>query len=483
MRANVIKQAGIEFKVLSQHQISEIHRASLEVLARTGVKIQCEEALELLKKAGGKVKEDLVKFPAHLVEWAINTTPKQVSLYDRLGNRRLSLGGHKSYFGLGSTLLNMIDSQTGKRRAFLKEDAAKAARIADALPNIDWVMGLGTVSNVPPQYSDRHEFEVMVRNTVKPLVISNYSKEGLRDIVEMASTVVGGKEELAQRPFIISYTEPVPPLSEDEAAAKNLLLACEYGLPIIHTPCIQGGATSPISLAGELVSANAENLSALVIAQLKRRGVPFFIGGVIAIMDMSTGQTSYGSPEMDLALAAYMDIAHYYEIPTWGTAGCTDSKIVDEQAAIEATLSCLFSSLSGANLVHDVGYMESGKTGSLEMIVMVDEILGYINRIKKGIKVNEETLAVDVIHEVGPGGNFLTHPHTLAHFREETWNPSLVDRQVYDKWADSGSKRMIDRIREKVQKILETHVPEPLSQEAEKKIEQIMARCGNHQSI
>ena len=230
-------------------------------------------------------------------------------------------------------------------------------------------------------------------------------------------------------------------------------------------------------MAGKLVSANAENLSALVIAQLKRRGVPFFIGGVIAIMDMSTGQMSYGSPEMDLALTAYMDIAHYYEIPTWGTAGCTDSKIVDEQAAIEATLSCLFSSLSGTNLVHDVGYMESGKTGSLEMIVMVDEILGYIKRIKKGIKVNEETLAVDVIHEVGPGGNFLTHPHTLAHFREETWNPSLVDRQVYDKWADSGCKRMIDRIREKVQKILETHVPEPLPEEAEKKIEQIMARC------
>jgi trimethylamine--corrinoid protein Co-methyltransferase len=480
MRANVVKQAGIEFKVLSQHQINEIHRASLEILARTGVKIQCEEALELLKKAGGKVKEDLVKFPAHLVEWAINTTPKQVSLYDRLGNRRLSLGGYKSYFGLGSALFNMIDPQTGKRRAFLKEDVAKAAKIADALPNIDLVMGLGTISNVPRQYSDRHEFEAMVRNTVKPLVISNYTQEGLRDIVEMASAVAGGKEELAQKPFVISYTEPVPPLSEDEAAAKNLLLACEYGLPIIHTPCIQGGATAPVSLAGELVSANAENLSALIIAQLRRRGVPFFIGGVIAIMDMSSGQMSYGSPEMDLALAAYTDMAHYYGIPTWGTAGCTDSKIVDEQAAIEATLSCLFSSLSGANLVHDVGYMESGKTGSLEMIVMVDEILGYIKRIKKGIKVNKETLAVDVIDEVGPGGNFLTHPHTLAHFREEIWSPSLVDRQVYDKWADSGSKRMIDRVREKVQKILETHVPEPLSEEAEKKIEQIIASYRSH---
>lgn len=476
MRANVIKQAGIEFKVLSQDQISQIHRTSLEVLARTGVKIQCEEALELLKEAECKVKEDLVKFPVHLVEWAINTTPKQVFLYDRLGNQRLSLGGYNSYFGLGSALLNMIDPQTGKRRAFLKEDAAKAAKIADALPNVDWVMGLGAISNVPHQYSDRHEFEVMVRNTVKPLVISSYTKEGLRDIVEMASAVVGGKEELAQKPFIISYSEPVPPLSEDEAAAEKLLLAAAYGLPIIHTPCLQGGATVPISLAGELVSANAENLSALVIAQLKRRSVPFFIGGVIAIMDMSTGQTSYGSPEMDLALAAYMDIAHYYEIPTWGTAGCTDSKIVDEQAAIEATLSCLLSSLSGANLVHDVGYMESGKTGSLEMIVMVDEILGYINRIKKGIEVNEETLAVDVIDEVGPGGNFLTHPHTLAHFRKQIWNPSLVDRQVYDKWADSGSKRMIDRVREKVQKVLETHVPEPLPEEVEKKIEQIMAR-------
>ncbi|GAH32243.1 unnamed protein product, partial [marine sediment metagenome] len=211
--------------------------------------------------------------------------------------------------------------------------------------------------------------------------------------------------------------------------------------PIIHTPCIQSGASAPVTLAGALVSANAENLSSLVIAQLKREGVPFLMGGVLTIMDMRDAMMPYGAPELSLALSGFMDIAHYYGVPTWGTAGCSDSKLPDEQAAVEATFSCLFSMLSGANLVHDVGYLESGKTGALETIVMADEIIGYIKRIARGIEVNEETLAVDVIKEIGPGGNFLVHPHTLRNFRKELWEPDLSDRQTLSKWVEDGKKR------------------------------------------
>ncbi len=475
MKANLIRQESLRFKVLSQEQVKQVHYATLDVLSRTGVRIQCEEALKLLKDAECFVeKEDLVKFPSYLVQWAIDICPEQVLLYDRLGNPKLSLGGYNTYFGLGPTLLSIIDSQTGERRRFLKEDTAKAAKIVDALVNIDWVMGLGTISDSPYEYSDRHEFEAMLKNTIKPIVIWSYTEEGLRDIIEMAAAVAGSLEKLVQKPFIVSYSEPISPLTQDEEAAKKLLLAAQYGIPIIHTPCPQGGATAPATLAGEIVQANAENLSSLVIAQLKREGVPFFMGGVLSIMDMSTASLAYGAPEKDLILSAYMDIAHYYGIPTWGTAGCTDSKIVDGQAAIEATFSCLFSSLSGANLVHDIGYMESGKTGSLEMIVMVDEIIGYIKRIMRGIRVDEETLATEVIDHVGPGGNFLTHQHTLKHFRDEIWESTLTDRQIYSKWADDGSKTMSDRIRDKVRHILRNHVSQPLSEKAERKIKEIM---------
>ena len=476
MKANLTKIEGIQFRVLSLNQIKKIHLATLEVLERTGVRIGCQEGFDLLREGGCKTEGDVVHFPPHLVEWAINSAPSQVLLWNRLGNKKLALGGRNTYFGLGPTLLNMIDLETGKRRVFKREDTAKAAKVADALPNIDWVMGLGTISDVPPQYSDRFEFEAMVKNTSKPIVIWNYTKEGLKDSMEMASAVVGGKENLLKRPFLISYAEPISPLTQDRAATEKLLLAAEYGIPIIHTPCIQSGASAPVTLAGALVSANAENLSSLVIAQLKRKGTAFLMGGVITIMDMRDAQMSYGAPELSLALSGFTDIAHYYGVPTWGTAGCSDSKLPDEQAAVEATFSSLFSMLSGANLVHDVGYLESGKTGALEMIVMVDEILGYIRRITRGIEVNEETLAIDAIEEVGPGGHFLTHSHTLRNFRKELWQPDLSDRQTWSKWVEGGKKRMEDRTREKTQLILKTHTPAPLSSQAEEKIQEVINR-------
>jgi len=476
MKANLTKIEGIQFRVLSLNQIKKIHLATLEVLERTGVRIGCQEGFDLLREGGCKTEGDVVHFPPHLVEWAINSAPSQVLLWNRLGNKKLALGGRNTYFGLGPTLLNMIDLETGKRRVFKREDTAKAAKVADALPNIDWVMGLGTISDVPPQYSDRFEFEAMVKNTSKPIVIWNYTKEGLKDSMEMASAVVGGKENLLKRPFLISYAEPISPLTGDRAATEKLLLAAEYGIPIIHTPCIQSGASAPVTLAGALVSANAENLSSLVIAQLKRKGTAFLMGGVITIMDMRDAQMSYGAPELSLALSGFTDIAHYYGVPTWGTAGCSDSKLPDEQAAVEATFSSLFSMLSGANLVHDVGYLESGKTGALEMIVMVDEILGYIRRITRGIEVNEETLAIDAIEEVGPGGHFLTHSHTLRNFRKELWQPDLSDRQTWSKWVEGGKKRMEDRTREKTQLILKTHTPAPLSSQAEEKIQEVINR-------
>lgn len=461
-RANVVRRKSIGHRVLSDSQIRAIHEASLEVLERTGVFVQSDAVGKMLAEAGCKVTNGVVHIPAHLVEWAINVAPSQFLLYDRAGENPLHVGGHNTYFGLGPTLLNMRDPDTGERRRFRKADTEKAVRLVDALPNIDWAMAYGTISDHKPEYSDRHEFEAMVKNTSKPLVIWSYTTEGLKDIIGMASTVAGGQEELLERPFLVSYSEPISPLTHDKTAGEKLLLASDYGIPIIHTPVSQGGASSPVTLAGELATINAENLSGLVIAQLRRKGVPFAVGGVISIMDMAQAQLAYGAPELDLLMAAYMDIAHYYELPTWGTGGCTDSKLVDEQAAIEATMSVLFSALSGANLVHDVGYMESGSTGSLEMIAMVDEIIGQVKRIVSGITVDEDHLAVDVIDEVGPGGNYLTTKHTMKYFKSEIWYPTLMDRQNIDKWKASGEKTMGDRIKEKVTDLMKTHKPDPL---------------------
>lgn len=477
-KANIVRRKSLGFSVLAEDQIRTIHEAALEILESTGVYVQSEEVRGLLAEAGCKVKDTTVRIPAHLVEWAIDVAPSQFLLYDRTGDNPLHIGGHNTYFGLGPTLLNMLDPETGKRRRFIKHDTERATILVDALPNIDWTMAYGTISDFKPEHSDRHEFEAMVRNTSKPLVIWSYTTEGLQEIVDMASMVAGGQDRLIERPFIVSYSEPISPLTHDRVAGEKLLLAADYGIPIIHTPVSQAGASAPVTMAGELATINAENLSGLVISQLRRQGVPFVIGGVLSIMDMAYAQLSYGAPELDLLMAAYMDVAHYYKLPTWGTGGCTDSKIVDEQAAIEATFSVLFSALSGANLVHDVGYMESGSTGSLEMLAMVDEIIGQVKHIMKGITIDEEHLGVDAVEEAGPGGNYLTTKHTMKYFKEEVWYPTLMDRQNIDKWKETGGKTMGDRIKEKVNHILATHEPEPLSEEVKDALASATAKLG-----
>ncbi|MCF7792259.1 MAG: trimethylamine methyltransferase family protein [Victivallales bacterium] len=478
--ANIIEQKSLRFKLLSEDQIKQIHSATLEVLSTTGIFIEYVEVLQLLEKNGCTVEGRVAKFPPGLVEWAVNRAPSQFLLYDQKGKNPLNVGGNNTYFGMGPTLLYMIDYKTGERRKFVKKDTENAALIADALPNIDFVMGLGTISDVKRGTSDIHEFEAMARNTNKPMVIWSGTVRGTKDIIKMSEAVAGGKKKLKEKPFLIPYSEPVSPLSQSENSLKKLLVSVDYGIPTIHTPLPQGGASAPATLAGELVQANAENLSAVVIAQLRNPGTPILIGGAIGTMDMLNASFVYGSPELQLMLAAYMDIARYYKIPTWGTGGCTDSKTLDQQAALEAAQSILYASLSGTNLVHDVGFMDTGITASLGMLVAADEIISMTKFIINGIKVNKDTTAVDIINKVGPAGEYLTEKHTLKHFRDQLWEPELMDRQPPDKWVDNGAETMKERICSKVNYILKNHKAEPKPDSVIEQIDRIYQKYNHN---
>ncbi len=471
-QTNVSERAGVRLKVLSDDQIKEIHARSLEILDQTGVYVESEEAIQMLEEAGCRAQDGIVKFPPGLVEWALERAPSRFLLHNRTGEYALNVGGNNTHFGMGPTLLYMLDPDTGERRKFVKSDTEKAARVADALENIEWVMGLGTISDCDPADSEVHEFDAMVRNTTKPLITWAESLEGMHSIIRMAEAVRGGKEALQDAPFIASYSEPISPLTQNQIAVEKLLITADYGIPTVHTPIPQAGASLPVTLAGTLVGINAENLASVTISQVRNPGTPIVFGGVIGTMDMLQAQLAYGSPEMQLMLAAYMDIAHHYDIPTWGTGGCTDSKLPDQQAAIEAGQSVLYSALSGANLVHDPGYMASGTQGSLDMLVMVDEIARMAKYITHGMRANEDTLALDAIEKVGPGGEFLTSSHTFNNFREQLYFPTLMDRQPHDKWVESGAKTMGERIKERYRHILETHEVEPLPDEAMRVIEE-----------
>ncbi|HHY39424.1 MAG TPA: trimethylamine methyltransferase [Clostridia bacterium] len=474
MRSNYTVNASTHLRVLSDSQLEEIHYAVLEVLERTGVDVYHDGALDLLKKAGAYVSGNNVRIPSAMVEAALKSSPSRVTLCTRDKRRTVLLEGYNFHFGTGSDCPFIIDLYTGQRRKFTKKDVAEGMKLCDALPNIDFVMSMGLISDIAPPVSDRHQFEAMLLNTTKPIVFTAHNRAGCEDILAMSAAVAGGIEEVVKDPFICLYAEPISPLKHMYEAVDKLIWAGENRIPVVYTPCIMSGATAPATLAGAMVSATAETLAGLCIHQIVGEGAPFIMGGVYGIMDMHTTIFTYGSPEFMLMQSAVSELAHFYRKPVFSTAGCSDSKVLDEQAAIEAALSILLAAQSGGNLIHDVGYLESGIVSSFDMLVMCDEIIGMVKRIVRGIEVDDETLAVDVIHKVGPGGHFLAEEHTMRHFRSQTWFPSVINRQRYEEWVNSGSLTLRERVTSKAKAILAEHVPKEVSGKAVDEVQRII---------
>ncbi|MDD2497331.1 MAG: trimethylamine methyltransferase family protein, partial [Desulfitobacteriaceae bacterium] len=280
-------------------------------------------------------------------------------------------------------------------------------------------------------------------------------------------------------PFICLYAEPISPGVHCREAAQKLVMGAKKALPTIYTPCIMAGGTAPATMAGVMVQGLCESLSGLVLSQCTREGAPFIMGGVYTVLDMGTTIFSYGAPELHLLLAALADVAHYLNIPMFGTAGCTDSCIIDEQAGIEAALSIAMTNMSGANLNHDTGYSEYGTTSNLDLVVIADEVLGMARKLTNGIRVDEDTLALDVIEKVGPGGRFGKEEHTQEHAKEN-YAPRLVNRAARDIWAKAGGKSLTQVANEKVHDIINYHEPKPLPKDIATKIRDIVENAVGH---
>jgi len=451
-------------QILDGVSIQKIYFAALEVLERTGVEVQDQEARELLEQAGAKVENGVARIPSWLIEKTVNLAPKQIVIYTQDGRPAMRLANGNFYFGTGENTVFMVDSFMGERRKWTRKDVIDAVVLQDNLEHFDYVMPLGLMSDCHPEVSHLCQFEVMVTYTNKPVVSSGYDAQGVRDLCEMAS-VVTGTGDLSQKPFMIQLMASLSPLIHARDALGKLLASADRGIPVIYSCLQSGGATSPVTLAGTLVINLAEGLSGLAIAQLKREGAPFIMPGVSTTMDMGTTISPYGSPEFNLMICALSDIYHWLGLPTFGTAGCSDSKVADEQAAMEACFSCVTQALSGSNVIHDIGYLESGLTGSMDLMVMTHELLGMVKRFKRGIHIDEESLALDVIDRVGIGGQYVTEDHTLHHFRSETWQADLFDRERYEEWKGRGGKDLTERAKDRIMSILS----QPESKKLEKR--------------
>ncbi len=450
--------------VINDEQIQYIHQATLEVLERTGVEVAHAKAKEILHGAGARIDGDRARIPSWMVEDAIRQAPSRVVLGNRDGTRKVYLEGSKSYFGPSLDCVDYLDPMTNERRRFVSDDCRVTATIADALENYSWVMTIGMADDQPPDIADRVIVKQVFKHTEKPLVFCCKDGNSMKDIYEMALLVTGGKEKFDQAPTIVQYSEPISPLLYYDPAVEKIIFCAENNIPLINFPAPQGGSTAPATFAGEIVQGSAESLSGLVLAQLVNPGAPFVYGAFATVMDMKTTVFSYGAPEMSVMTAAMSQMAQYYKLPFFGTAGASDAKFPDAQAAAEVAFSCLSSALVGANLVHDAGsWLDHGSLASPAFMVMVNEILYMVNQYMKGVTVNEETLALDMIDKVGPGGHYLYEDHTFKHYKNN-WYSDLFDRSIMDMWVESGSRDFQERLRDKTARLM-GHEPKPLSKE------------------
>ncbi len=447
----------IAFARLSEEQCRRLHDASLQILERTGVRLYLQEALDLLKRAGAEAFDgNRVRIPARLVEQALETAPKRLVIYDRNGQPTLFLEGYRSYYGPGSDLLHIIDHRTGERRRPVLQDVREGITLCDALPNIDFVMSLFLPSDVPQTVADRFQMEVMLNYTTKPIVYVTYDTSGCLDAVEMAEIVAGGAHALRERPFTLCYINVTTGLCHNKEALEKLLFMADKGLPALYIPVGSGGLTAPMTMAGAMALVNAGTLAGLVIAQLRQPGTPIIVPGWGGeALDMRTMVEPYAGADYQGIAEA---LAHFYGLPVFTLGGASDAKLPDGQAAAEAALTLLLRALSGGQLVHDLGYLESGLCGSLAQLAICDEIVGWIKAALSEVEINDETLALDLIDQVGPDGQFLESEHTLRHYRAR-WYPRLFERENYERWQSRGGKSVVQRAAERVEEILARHTP------------------------
>ncbi len=466
---------GAQYSRLSPEQCQKMHNASLEILSRTGVRLYDQEAIDLLKKAGVSISEgNRARIPAGLVEKAFSTVPKRVTLYDRNGQASMFLEEGRCYYGPGSDCIKIIDHRNGERRQPVLQDVVDGMTVCDTLSHIDFVMSMFLPFDVNEMVSDRYQMEAMLNTTTKPIVYVTNEFSGCVDAVEMAEVVAGGADALKLRPTAACYINVTTGLQHNQEALQKLLFLAEKGLPALYIPVALGGVTGPITPAGSVALANAGVLAGLVLSQLKCEGAPFITSGMSGKgMDMRTMIQPYCGPD---SLGISHAVAHHHNLPMFGLGGCADSKLVDQQAAAEAAMTLMAETLGGANLIHDLAYLESGLCGSLAQLVICNEMVSWIEKLVAPVDVSDEALALDLIDEIGPDGSFLDSDHTMSHFRER-WYPEVFERGNYDQWMDAGGLSLGERAAKRVDTILEEHQPKPLPEDIQEEIQAIIKRA------
>ena len=470
-------QQGGQIKILSDDDIEQIHLSALSILWRTGVEVREEQAFEVLKKAGCPTNGKTIRIPSHLVEEATRTSPKTFTLYGRDPNFKVRLEGRRVSYEPMIGRLNILDLETGIRRRTTLDDVGNLIRVADALEHYTLLHSgaiMPHIEGVADPVAHAHGYFMSVKNSSKVIKGVVRGKEKARDCIRMAAAIAGGEEALKRRPNIFTTCNVISPLEYMVEQTEGLIEYAKMGLPVDIASEPQCGATSPVTLAGTLAQQTAEILGMVVIAQLVNPGTPVLMGTVAAAMDLRNGMIALGGVEAAMLNVAHAQIARSYGIPSRGTGSNTESKVLDMQAGYEKATTLLLPALAGVNMIFYPGTMDHALTVSLESLVIDHEICGIIDRILRGISVTDETIGLDVIEKVGPGGHFLNQKHTMKHLQQEHFLTKLSDRDSHDAWSEKGKQDIRERGRSQVKKILAEHQPQPLDSALEKELLEIV---------
>jgi len=466
-----LSMTSAHYARLGPQEREKIHMATLEILERVGVDVHDEKARTLLVKGGAKADGIRVRVPEYRVEKALSLTPRRMTLYNRNDQVAIRAWGYNTYYGGGSDCLNILDHRTGQRRRAVLQDVKDAVLVQDALPQIDFVMSMVLPEDTDPNIYDRYQMEVMLNNTTKPIVFVSPDFEGCKAAVEMCEIVAGGVDSFQQRPFATCYINVTSGLVANEEALQKCMYLAGKGLPLLYIPLNAAGVNSPATTAGCMASMNAGILLGIVLAQLVREGTP------VAVPGWNGGpynlKTMVGNYVLADEQGVSTEMGKYYNLPVFGLGGSTDSKVLDQQCGLETTISLTTALIHGANIVHDIGFMDSGLQASLQLMVIADDLLGFLRAATAGVVVNDETLALDVIEELGPTGDYLSHEHTMKHFREPYYS-RLADKGVYAQWLEKGGTTMEQRAAKEVEKILSSHEPEPLPADVQRDIKKVI---------
>ncbi len=454
---------GGYYKPLSDPDLQTIINEAIGLLERSGIHVYSQKARSYLLKAGAEAADDglTIRLPRGQVEDAIASAPSRVVLHGRSPAHEVVLEDSRVYFGTGGTAIYVMDLETGNRRHSTLEDVKLNARITDALEHVH----LFTINVFPNNIKDNDHIDInrffwSLLHTSKHVMGGIYSMRGTQQVVEMASLLAGGLRELRARPFVSFITLVISPFKIDRLYGDITCFIAEKGLPVVTPTEPVCGTTSPITLAANVLLHTAETLAGVTLVQAVKKGTPVIAGSVGSISNLKTMGIVTGAVERGMINAATAQIAQKLELPFYSTAGNSDAKIEDAQAGVESAVSNLLVGMAGANYIHDAaGLFDGDLSISYEKLLMDNEILGMCERVLKGIEVNDETLAVELIEKVGPGGDFLAQEHTVMHMLDEFYETDLADRTHYEQWVSSGRQDMKMRAREKLNALIKSYNP------------------------